>query len=180
MRPFPCVAVVGFAAACALAPSHPVRASGGAANLTPFVGETVAEFEARRRGKPRPDATDAGTILKADSRGHFVTTAMVNGEGVRAVVDTGATAVVLPYEDAERIGYRLKPGDFTVAVNTANGKTTAAPIRLKEVQVGDVVVRDVQALVGQPGALKVSLLGMSFLKRLKGFQTQGAAMTLQQ
>jgi aspartyl protease family protein len=179
MRASVCAATIAFAEVVTLVSAPRIQAV-DTANLVPFVGETVAEFEARRRGRPRPASSGAGAILTADSRGHFLTTAVINGENVKAVIDTGASAVVLPYEDAERIGYRLKSEDFTVAVNTANGKTTAAAIRLKDVQVGDIVVRDVQALVGQPGALGMSLLGMSFLQRLKGFQTQGASMTLQQ
>ena len=118
--------------------------------------------------------------MKADSRGHFITTAQINGEDVRVMVDTGASAVALPYQDAERLGFRLSRSDFTLGVSTANGNTRVAPISLKEVRVGDVVVRDVAAAVSEPGALRMTLLGMSFLKRLKAFHIEGDSITLHQ
>ena len=114
-----------------------------ARHLIPLVGETVSDFEARKRGQP-PPRNDNTTTLKADRRGHFVTIAQIDGEDVSVMVDTGATAVALPYEDAERLGYKVKTSDFTVGVNTANGKAKIAPIRLKEIRVGDVVIRDEQ------------------------------------
>ena len=56
------------------------------------------------------------------------------------------------------------------AISTANGIVAAASVRLAEVKVGDIAVRGVEALVLPPGKLGTSLLGMSFLKRLGGFE----------
>jgi aspartyl protease family protein len=151
--------------------SSPPAASGSA--LTPFAGETVQEFEARKRGtKLRKPETELGgaVAVPADRRGHFLVEPMIDGQRIRMLVDTGASAVALSYEDAAKAGIRVAPGDFTVSVNTANGVTQAAPVRIAEIQIGDITVRGVEALVARPGAMKMSLLGMTFLKRLGSFE----------
>ena len=149
----------------------PLRSS--SAGLVPFAGETPQEFEARKKGvklrKPGVELGGAVTVL-ADRRGHFLVEPVIEGQRVQMLIDTGASAVALSHEDAVKAGIRVAPSDFTVPVNTANGVTQAAPIRIGEIQIGDITVRDVEALVARPGAMKVSLLGMTFLKRLGGFE----------
>jgi len=61
---------------------------------------------------------------------------------------------------------------------TANGRTRAAPVTLERVVVGGVVERSVPALVAQQGQLKQSLLGMSFLNRLAGWEVRGDKLRL--
>jgi len=63
-------------------------------------------------------------------------------------------------------------------VSTANGTTYAAPVRLKSIAVGPLELRDVEALVAQPGNLNENLLGMSFLKRLRSYEFTGDFLTL--
>ena len=53
-----------------------------------------------------------------------------------------------------------------------------APVRIRELRVGDIAVRDVEAVVVPEGRLGTSLLGMSFLRRLKGFDMAGGRLTL--
>jgi aspartyl protease family protein len=65
-------------------------------------------------------------------------------------------------------------------VNTANGTVKAAQVRLREVQIGRIAVRDVEAVVMPPGRLAGSLLGMSFLKRLASFNVSGGTLVLRQ
>ena len=60
---------------------------------------------------------------------------------------------------------------------TANGTVTGAPVRLDEVRLGTIVLRDVRASVNG-AAMNRSLLGMSFLGRLGGYQVTGDRMTL--
>ena len=151
--------------------ASPVQASGAA--LIPFAGETVQEFEARKRGtRPgRPEVELGGAVtVSADRRGHFLVEPVVDGRRLRMLVDTGASAVALSYEDAMSAGIHVSANDFTVPVSTANGVTQAAPVRIAEIQIGDITVRGVEGFVARPGALKVSLLGMTFLKRLGGFE----------
>ena len=71
-----------------------------------------------------------------------------------------------------------RPGDFNRVWNTANGTVRVAPIRIAVMQVGSITVRDVEAVVIPRGRLATSLLGMSFLKRLRDFSVSGGTMTL--
>jgi aspartyl protease family protein len=88
--------------------------------------------------------------------------------------------VFLTYEDAERLGLSPQRLDFYGAVETANGVTRVAPVRLDRVRVDDITVRDVPAAIAEKGALATNLLGMSFLGRLKSFQMQGRELILVQ
>ncbi|KQT53613.1 protease [Methylobacterium sp. Leaf456] len=124
-------------------------------------------------------AAETGTVaLHAASHGHFYADAVIEGRTLRMVVDTGASLCALPEEDAERLGLRLRPGDFTREVSTANGLLRVAPVRLGSVQIGSIVVRDVEAVVVPRGRLGTGLLGMSFLKRLRDFSIAGGRLTL--
>ena len=94
------------------------------------------------------------------------------------LVDTGATSIALSYEDAAAAGILPMPADFKVPMQTANGTGFAAAVRLQEVRVGQIVVRDVQGVVVPRGALSGSLLGMSFLGKLKGFEVAADNLVL--
>jgi aspartyl protease family protein len=121
-------------------------------------------------GRP-PMAGNRGAVaLTADGTGHFSATPSVNGTRVAMLVDTGASVVVLSEEDAGRAGLRPLPADFTARMTTANGTTFGAPVVLREVRLGDIVLRDVKAVVLPRDRLNGSLLGMSFLSRLSGFE----------
>jgi aspartyl protease family protein len=54
----------------------------------------------------------------------------------------------------------------------------AAEVRLDQVAVGPIVMRNVSALVARPGALDESLLGMSFLGRLKSYTVERGRLIL--
>ena len=116
--------------------------------------------------------------IRRSSRGPFVARANVNGTGVSMMVDTGASSVVLKSADAERAGIDLKALKFTVAVDTANGTSFCAPVRLRSIEVGGIAFQGVDALVAQPGNLKESLLGMNFLRRLRSYDFSGDFLTL--
>jgi aspartyl protease family protein len=116
--------------------------------------------------------------LKADPRGHFVFDAAVDDRPLTFMADTGATIVVLTYEDAKRVGLSPHSLDFSVRVQTANGVAYVAPVTLDRVRVEDITVRNVRGAVAEKGALSTNLLGMSFLGRLKGFQIQGGQLVL--
>lgn len=110
--------------------------------------------------------------------GHFAVRAAVNGQSMTLMVDTGASAVVLRPVDAERAGVDLGSLSYTVPVDTANGMTYAAAVRLHTLAVGPLVVRNVEALVARPGSVKENLLGMSFLKRLRSYEFAKDTLTL--
>ena len=116
--------------------------------------------------------------LDAGGGGHFITTASINNASIRVLVDTGATAVALSYEDAQRAG--LQPGTlkFDVPVNTANGTSYAARVTLRKVEIGTIRVPDVEGLVLPRGSFDGTLLGMSFLGRLTSFGVQNGKLIL--
>ncbi|MEQ1694664.1 MAG: TIGR02281 family clan AA aspartic protease [Hyphomicrobiaceae bacterium] len=124
-----------------------------------------------------PDGARAVRIRRS-SHGPFVARAKVNGAETMMLVDTGASSVVLKAADAERAGIDLSSLKFTVAVETANGSTFCAPIRLRQIDIGGITYQGVEALVSKPGNLKESLLGMSFLRRLRSYDFSGDFLTL--
>ena len=122
---------------------------------------------------------DGSVSFRAGSDGHFHVEALVNGSRLRLLVDTGASQVVLSPADARRLGFDLGSLDFRHLSETANGPVTGAPVTLREVAVGSVRLADVEASVNG-AAMSESLLGMSFLSRLSGFEVSGDRLTLRQ
>jgi aspartyl protease family protein len=110
--------------------------------------------------------------------GDFAITAHINGARVAMVLDTGASSVVLTRDDAKKAGLPLEVLNYTVNIDTANGRTRAAPVTLERIAIGDLTERSVEALVAQPGQLRMSLLGMSFLNRLQSWQVNGDRLIL--
>lgn len=104
--------------------------------------------------------------------GTFLVNGKVNERDVRFVFDTGATTVVLMAEAARTLGIEPGPLAYTVTVQTANGRTLAAPIVLERVSVGSIREQRVRALVAKPGVLHQNLLGMSFLDRLASYEVR--------
>jgi aspartyl protease family protein len=118
--------------------------------------------------------------LKAHADGHFRAEARFNGRGLPVLVDTGATYVSISEDNARRLGLALKPSDFRFKAETANGPTDVAMAVLDRVQIGRVEVRDVEAIVSRGDVLPVTLLGMSFLNKLKRFSVEGETLNLVQ
>jgi aspartyl protease family protein len=115
-------------------------------------------------------------VYPVDGQGHVRLDGDVNGATVHFVVDTGATLVTLTARDAEAAGINPAGLNFSIAMNTANGRIRAAPVTLREVRLGQLSIEDVQGVV-VPN-LSVSLLGMSFLSRLDGWEMRGGALTI--
>jgi aspartyl protease family protein len=138
----------------------------------------IAERSELKRASPSGFAGEVR--LKADPSGHFVFTAAVNDRPATFMADTGATLVVLTYEDAARLGLSPHSLQFSGLAQTANGVARVAPVKLDRVRVENITVRDVPGVVAEKGALATNLLGMSFLGRLKGFQMQGRELVLMQ
>ena len=96
------------------------------------------------------------------------------------MVDTGASVIALTENDAARIGKRPSRSDYNATVNTANGQVKAARVRLASVDIGGLVVRDVDAMVLPDGVLSENLLGLSYLSKLKRFEMANGQMVLEQ
>lgn len=120
----------------------------------------------------------AATELKSDQRGHYIADAEINGTILTVMVDTGASAVVLSYEDAEKAGLWPRALRYEIPVATANGVIQAARVTLRRVEVDNVSVRDVEGLVLPEGVMTGTLLGMSFLNRLSSFRVEDGVLYL--
>jgi len=120
------------------------------------------------------------TVVDNDARGHFEAAGLVDGKTVNFMVDTGATVVALNETSAAALGLRPTPADYNASVGTANGSVKAARARLGVVEVGGVVVENVDAIVLPDEALKENLLGLSFLSRLKRLEFANGKLVLEQ
>jgi aspartyl protease family protein len=130
--------------------------------------ETVALASSRSLNIPR------------DARGHFQTDGRIEGQRISFMIDTGASLVALNEKSAARFGLRPSRSDYNAIVSTANGTIKAARARLAMIELGGLVVRDVDALVLPDAALSENLLGMSFLSKLKRFELANGKMVLEQ
>lgn len=139
----------------------------------------AGEFQAPGSGLgvEQRQAGERAVRIRRRSDGHFVARVTVNDNSVSMLVDTGASTVVLRQTDANRLGVDTRNLRYTVPVQTANGLAYAAHARLRNVSVGSISLGRVDALVAQPGALKESLLGMSFLSRLRSYEFAGEFLT---
>ena len=131
--------------------------------------------------KPVADSSYGTTVtIPRDGRGHFATTARVDGRRMDFMIDTGASLVALRASDAASLGVHPTAREFTAEVKTANGSIRAAPIDLGMVEISGVTVRNVAALVLPDQALGENLLGMSFLLRLRHFEYTNGRLVLEQ
>ncbi len=123
--------------------------------------------------------TNGPASVKAyqDLSGHFSFRTMMNNKAVKVLVDTGASQVAINQSTAKRIGLRYKNG-YSISVQTANGNTKAKMATIKEIRIGQISVHNVKALVLKDSELSGTLLGMSFLKKLKKFEIKGRTLTL--
>jgi len=126
-----------------------------------------------------PPAKGSQVILHADSGGHFYVTARINNKNsIRLIVDTGATMVTLSYEDARRLNIDTNYKKEPITITTANGLSTAYKIKLNHIQIGDITLSNIDAIVvAKRNQLKIGLLGMSFLNRMI-VKKDGSTMTL--
>jgi len=127
----------------------------------------------------RAASRGARTVEIARGRaGEFSVSAQVNGANISMALDTGASAVVLTQEAAKAAGLPLEVLSYTVTVDTANGRTRAAAVTLDKIGIGGIVERSVPALIAQPGQLRTSLLGMTFLNRLESWEVRGEKLIM--
>ena len=112
--------------------------------------------------------------------GRFRADGRIDGRELQFTVDTGASIVALTADDAAQLGIHPSATEYTMLIRTANGTVRAAPTTLDMVEVGDIMVHDVAAVVMPDGALSDNLLGLSFLSRLRHFEYSEGKMVLEQ
>ena len=119
-------------------------------------------------------------MITRAANGNFDVEGSIDGRRLDFIVDTGASAVTLNGDAAARLGLHPAEREYTVALNTANGVVRGAPVRRNMVEVGDIMVRDVAAVIVPVEALRTNLLGLSFLSRLHHFDYRDGKLRLEE
>ncbi|MFM9851349.1 MAG: TIGR02281 family clan AA aspartic protease [Sphingomonadaceae bacterium] len=152
-------------------------------SLTFFIGGAFGLFIASGSPQPAPPAprhalvsNAIDTVLDRHEDGHFYVDAMVNGQLVRFVVDTGASSVALTEADAERVGLTVDPRQFTVVGMGAGGPVRGAFTTLESVAIGQKEANGVEGAILKGAS--ISLLGQSFLSRVGSVRIVGDQMIL--
>ncbi|MCL6705984.1 TIGR02281 family clan AA aspartic protease [Pseudomonas sp. R2.Fl] len=117
--------------------------------------------------------------LKADDRGHFLGRFRINGKDVDGVIDTGASLIAINESTARHLGFIAVRTDFKYPIQTANGQTIAAYVKLDRVEIGSIRVKDVDAFVLKDNALSQTLIGLSFLRRLGSYTVADGRLELE-
>jgi aspartyl protease family protein len=117
-------------------------------------------------------------VLYKAENGHYQADVVIDGTTVSMMVDTGATAIALTYEDAERIGLSPARLSFDQTVMTANGPARTASVSLPRISIGGIERTNLRAGIAERGKLDQSLLGMNFLETLSSFSFVGDELKL--
>lgn len=131
----------------------------------------------QRIAAARADSGGGKVTLAGDSRGHYFTTAQVNGTSMQFIVDTGATSVTISTSDAKRANVNFANAPKGL-MQTANGVVAAYRVKLDTVTLGSITLHQIDGIVVEGNALgRYGLLGMSFLSRMD-MKREGENMTL--
>jgi aspartyl protease family protein len=145
-----------------------------AATAAPSAPTLIAE------PKPRQAAAAAvsgpWTTLVRQANGHFYARALVNGQSIDFIVDTGATAVALTEADARRVGIAVDPANYAVIGSGASGAVRGQPVVLDSVSLDGKRVEQVEGAVLEGS--EISLLGQSFLARMGNIEIAGERMII--
>jgi len=116
-------------------------------------------------------------VVTRSDRGHFFIDGLANGKALRFLVDTGASEVTLSPQVASRIGIDLSALRFNKKFQTANGISYGATYWLKTLTVGSLKFQNVRVSINK-ARMSESLLGMSFLNRLKSYEFRDGTLYL--
>ncbi len=115
--------------------------------------------------------------IPVSQNGQYFLRANVNGKVVVFLVDTGATHVTLRPRDASALGFSKQKLAFSQRLHTAGGIVRAAPVVLDQVSIGSLSIARVSALINR-APMRISVLGMSFLGRLRGYEVRGRQLIM--
>jgi clan AA aspartic protease (TIGR02281 family) len=129
--------------------------------------------------QPGPQADEEGyeMSIPAGANGHFVVDALANGRSVRFLVDTGASGIMLTEADAKKAGIQPASLTYSDRIQTATGEIPAARTRVREIRIGDLVVDDMEVWITR-APMPISLLGMTFLRRLASYEARSDRLIL--
>lgn len=155
------------------------------APLVPFVAKKLsvpqgAPEAVEPAAAPGGETSGRSHRIARNRQGHFVADAYLNGRAVDMLVDTGATLTALPESLAGDIGIFLKASDFKYPVATANGTIYAARAVIDGFRIGEIRLKNIDAMVLKDQSLGKPLLGMSVLNQLERFDMSGGTLVLVQ
>ncbi|MCA1370520.1 TIGR02281 family clan AA aspartic protease [Bradyrhizobium sp. BRP14] len=163
----------------------------GFAALALVVPELASNYLARQRETASQTSTSTAPpaatasyasgkamVLEGDRAGHFFGTFRINGRSERGLVDTGASTIAINASAARRFGIAVGSLAFTARVQTANGIVEAARVSLDRVEIGNISLKNIDAMVLPDKALSGMLVGMSFLSRLSSYRFEDGALHL--
>ena len=148
--------------------------------LTAAIAAARAAGARAARGPTRAAGSRRVTRSRRSGDEGFFANSEINGAAVTVRLDSGSATVVLKQSDAEKAGIDVGNLKFDTPLRTANGTSYLAPVRLKSVRIGPLMMEDVEALVARSGSLNENLLGTSFLRRLASYEVAGDFTTLRQ
>ncbi len=159
------------------------QSAGGITLIAVEKDRATIEVDGKRRLLQRGQTHSSGGLgssaqsvtLAVGADGHFMAEGRINGGPIRFLVDTGASAIAIPASDADRLRIDYRKGRLSTT-RTAGGPITVYLVTLDTVRIGDIELRNIEAIVIEHG-LPVALLGNSFLSRVN-MRRDGEAMTL--
>jgi len=164
---------------------HYFDAYGGGSGQAPAhagqAGKRVQAISAPdRHGLPEANYLGNGRVatLKPNRQGHFTGSFRINGQTVVGIIDTGATYVALNESTARQLGIDPPPSAFKYKVETANGTTKAAHAVLSSVEIGQVRVDNVEAFILSDSSMSETLIGMSFMKKLRSYRVRDGVLEI--
>lgn len=122
--------------------------------------------------------SETSVSLWPTNHGMYMANGSIGAQTVQFMVDTGATYIALNAHDARRLNVDYRQGQ-QVQLSTASKVEIGYLVRLPQVKVGSILVRDVEAVVLDSGFPTTPLLGMSFLNRVD-MQRSGQELRLRQ
>jgi aspartyl protease family protein len=138
---------------------------------------TDQDLDLPQFGMPRQTVEGNETHVPLRDDGHFWIAAEVNGVEQHFLVDTGATITAISPIAADQSDVPPKPVRQTVVMRTANGMVRAEVATIAELRFGNIVARDLDAVVA-PGLGNANVLGMNFLSRLAGWRVENNMLIL--
>src|SRR5438067_1305992 len=172
MRPIFFFALLALIAA-AIVPRYTGQLGGGSTTPAATPADPAAQVTSAAV------ASGSRVVIEPDRRGHFRVEGAVDGRRIEFLVDTGASVVTLTESDAARLGFHPAPRDYVAQLRTANGTVRGPPLRLGSVELGGLMLRNVQAVVLPDESLSENLLGLSFLSRLRRFEYRDGRLVLE-
>lgn len=107
----------------------------------------------------------SGAIIRPIN-GMYQVSGFINRQPVNFLVDTGASSIAMNANQARKLGINFRYEGEEGYSSTASGYAKIYKLKLDSVQVGDIVVNNVEAAVLEGNFPTTALLGMSFLNRV--------------